>query len=84
MRLNRFLGGNSRATFSQAKAKGDSSPLRSDGSCDNQTGGPTGCPVAKNTQMRAGKQLQAAKGPNPKQAERQPKMRVNLLFLMGI
>jgi hypothetical protein len=46
-------------------------------------GGWTCCLVAVDAQMRVGKQLYAAKGPNQKEAELQPKIRVNLLFVMG-
>ncbi len=46
-----------------------SSPLRTDGVHGSQAGGLTGCPVDENAQMRVGKQLQAAKGPDQKQQE---------------
>jgi hypothetical protein len=48
----------------------------------SQVGVWTSCSVAKEAQMRVGKQL-GSQGTFLKQAERQPKIRVNFLFLMG-
>ncbi len=50
------LKGYTLSSFSQGGLSG-LSLLRSDGSRDSQTGGGISCPVAKDTQMRVGKQL---------------------------
>jgi hypothetical protein len=60
-----------------------SSPLRSYGSHDSQMGGWTSCLVATDTQVRVGKQLLAAKGPNRKEAKWQPKTKSMLTLSHG-
>jgi hypothetical protein len=60
-------GCRSRAVFSQDKAKGNYQAkvhTRSDDPCDSQMEDWTSCLVAKDLEMRIGKQLQAAMGPN--------------------
>ncbi len=66
-------GGCSRAVFSQAKGDYQAQIHLDHGSRDSQTGGWTSCLVAKDAQMRVEKKLYAAKGPNRKQANGQPK-----------
>ncbi len=67
--------------LAQGGLSGTSLP-RSGGSCDGQAGGWTALTVAKDTEERVGKQLQEAKGPNPKQAWLQPKKgQLTVLFL---